>query len=143
MAIVAAMTTSFKVALFNAEMSFKSGSADTFKIALYTSAAELNAATEAYTTDGEVVGSGYTAGGIALTIAANPTADGTTAYVDFENPEWTGAAITARGALIYKDDVGFPSAAGINFGEDRTTSGGTFQIQMPNGSASEAILRLM
>ena len=98
------MCTSFKVALLNGEMDFSSDTSQSFKIALYTSDATLNAETTAYSTTNEVSGTGYTAGGNTLTIATNPTNDtsSTVAYLDFSDTTWASSSITARGALIYK-----------------------------------------
>ena len=67
------MCTSFKVALLNGEMDFSSDTSQSFKIALYTSSATLDASTTAYSTTNEISGTGYTAGGNTLTIATNPT----------------------------------------------------------------------
>jgi O-acetylhomoserine/O-acetylserine sulfhydrylase-like pyridoxal-dependent enzyme len=134
MALTQTETTSFKLYLLDLV------TAD-YKIALYTSAATLGATTTAYTTSGEVVGTGYTAGGATLTLIA-PTSAGTVAYLDFSNPTWTTATITARGALIYLDAVGDPSVAVLDFGEDRSVTGATFEIQMPSASSTSAIIRL-
>ena len=68
MAIAQAMCTSFKVALLDGEMDFSSNTAQSYKIALYTSSASLDAATTAYTASGEVVGTNYVAGGNPLTL---------------------------------------------------------------------------
>jgi hypothetical protein len=78
----------FKTGLMNGTFDFTSG---TFYIALYTNDATLNASTTAYTATGEVVASGYTAGGLALTIAQAPTVgnSGNTAYISFDNAVWT------------------------------------------------------
>ena len=56
MAITQAMCTSFKVGILDGAFNFGSGTSQTFKIALYTSSATLSAATTAYTTSNEVVG---------------------------------------------------------------------------------------
>ena len=87
MAITQAMCTSFKQALLDGEMDFSSNTAQTFKIALYTSSASLDAATAAYTTSNEVSGTGYSAGGNTLTISTNPTngGSGTTVFLSFSN----------------------------------------------------------
>ena len=73
MAITQAMCTSFKQALLDGEMDFSSNTAQSYKIALYTSSASLDAATTAYTTSNEVSGTGYSAGGNTLTISTAPT----------------------------------------------------------------------
>jgi hypothetical protein len=142
MAITQAMCTSFKVALLDGEMDFSSDTSQTFKIALYTSSATLGAATTAYSTTNEVVGTGYTAGGNTLTIAANPASSGTTAFLDFTDTTWTTATITARGALIYKSGGGDPAVAVLDFGSDKTSTAGNFTIQFPAADASNAIIRI-
>lgn len=143
MAITQAMCTSFKQALLDGEMDFSSDTSQTFKIALFTSAATLGAATTAYSVTNEVSGTGYTAGGNTLTISVNPTTSGTTAYLDFADTTWAAATITARGALIYKaDGVTNPAIAVLDFGSDKTSTAGDFTIQFPTADASNAILRL-
>jgi hypothetical protein len=142
MAITQSMCTSFKVALLDGEMDFSSDTSQTFKIALYTSSATLGAATTAYSTTNEVVGTGYTAGGNTLTIAANPASSGTTAFLDFTDTTWTTATITARGALIYKSGGGDPAVAVLDFGSDKTSTAGNFTIQFPAADASNAIIRI-
>jgi hypothetical protein len=138
MAITQAMCTSFKEDLFNKEQDLDT---DTIKIALYTSSATLGAATTAYATTNEISGSGYTAGGVALANSTVATS-GTTAYVDFDNPEWTSASFTARGALIYNDTTAGDNAiAVLDFGGDFTVSSGTFRIVFPAPGAT-AIIRI-
>jgi hypothetical protein len=141
MAITQAMCTSFKQALLDGEMDFSSDTAQTYKIALYTSAASLDAATTAYTTSNEVSGTGYTAGGNTLTIVA-PTTSGTTAYLDFADTTWASATITARGALIYQSGGTNPAVAVLDFGSDKTSTSGDFQIVFPTADASSAIIRI-
>jgi hypothetical protein len=144
MAITQAMCTSFKQALLDGEMDFSSNTAQTFKIALYTSSASLSAATTAYNTSYEVSGSGYSAGGNTLTISTNPTngGSGTTVFLSFSNTTWTSSTITARGALIYKSGGGNPSVAVLDFGSDKSSSNGDFQIQFPTADATSAIIRI-
>ena len=128
----------FKTGLMNGTFDFTSG---TFYMALYTNAATLNASTTAYTTTGEVVASGYTAGGLALTIAQVPTIgnSGNVAYISFNNAVWTGA-ITARGALIYKAGAN-GAVCVLDFGADKT-SAATFTVQFPAVSNTSAIIRI-
>jgi hypothetical protein len=130
----------FKTGLMNGTFNFTSG---TFYIALYTNAAALDATTTAYTSTGEVVASGYTAGGLALTIAQTPTVGsgtGTTAYISFNNAVWT-SSLTARGALIYQSGSGNPAVCVLDFGNDKT-SNSTFTVQFPNPSNTSAIIRI-
>lgn len=143
MAISQAMCTSFKVGILSADFDFDTGTSQTFKIALYTSAATLGASTTAYTTSNEVVGTGYSAGGQTLTISQVPTSSGTTAFIDFSDVTWSTATITARGALIYLSNGGTnPAIAVLDFGGDKTSTAGNFTIQFPVADASNAILRI-
>jgi hypothetical protein len=143
MAITQAMCTSFKLALLNGEMDFSSDTSQTFKIALYTSSATLDASTTAYSTTNEVTGTGYTAGGNTLTVTTgNPQSSGTTAFLTFDNTTWSTATITARGALIYQSGGSNPAVAVLDFGADKTSTAGDFQIQFPTADASNAILRI-
>jgi len=142
MAITQAMCTSFKQALLDGEMDFSSDTAQTFKIALYTSSATLDASTTAYSATNEVSGTNYTAGGNTLTISTNPTTSGTTAYLSFSNTTWSSATITARGALIYKSGGSNPAVAVLDFGGDKTSTAGDFTIQFPTADASTAIIRV-
>ena len=142
MAIKQAMCTSFKQALLDGEMDFSSDTSQTFKIALYTSSADLIASTTAYSTTNEISGTGYTAGGNTLTIASNSTTSGTTAFVDFSDTSWTSSSITARGALIYKSGGTDPSIAVLDFGEDKSSVSGTFTVTFPTADADNAIIRI-
>ncbi len=147
MAIVQTATTSFKVELPQGIHNFGPTSPDTFKIALYTAAADLGYATTAYTTSGEVSGAGYSAGGNTLTItvtpvAANNSSNVPTAYFSFANTSWTGATFTARAALIYNSTEGDKSVAVLDFGSDKTVNNDTFQIIFPTPDANSAIVRI-
>jgi hypothetical protein len=148
MSIAQTATTSFKVELLQAVHNFGPTSPDTFKIALYTAAANIGPTTTAYTTSGEVVGTGYTAGGNTLTISVSPTSGNNasnvpTAYVSFANTSWPTASFTCRGALIYNDTAsGNPSVAVLDFGSDKTVSSDTFTIIFPTPDANSAIVRI-
>jgi len=147
MAITQAMCTSFKVDLLNGIHAFGTTvvrgatTADTMYMALYTSSATLDATTTAYTATNEVSGTGYVAGGQALTTVA-PTSSGTTAYLDFDDETWTSSTITARGALIYNSDQSNKSVAVLDFGSDKTSTAGDFTVVFPTADASNAIIRI-
>jgi hypothetical protein len=149
MSILQGATTSFKVQLLQAVHNFGPTSPDTFKIALYTASADINASTTAYSTTNEVTGTGYTAGGNTLTISTSPTSGNNssnipTAYISFANTSWTSASFTARAALIYNDSAtGNPSVAVLDFGADKTVSNDTFQIVFPTADANSAIVRIV
>ncbi len=150
MAISQAMVTSFKVQILEGVHNFGSGvirasaAADTFKLALYTSSATLDASTTAYTTSNEVSSSGtnYAAGGLTLTISQAPTSTGTTAFLDFDDLTFPSATLTANGALIYNATQSNKAVAVLAFGGDKTSTAGNFTIQFPAAAASTAILRI-
>jgi|TARA_R110000744_G_scaffold378583_1_gene494927 hypothetical protein len=147
MAISQAMCTSFKVQLLNGIHAFSTTvaradtTADTFKVALYTSSASLGATTTAYGTSNEVTGTNYTAGGNTLSVVA-PTSSSTTAFLDFSDTTWSSATITANGALIYNDTQGDKAVAVLAFGADKSSTAGDFTIQFPAADASNAIIRI-
>lgn len=142
MAITQAMCTSFKQELLQAKHDFTASTGNTFKLALYTSSATLGASTTAYSATNEVSGTGYSAGGSALT-NVTPTTSGTTAFTDFADLTFSTATITARGALIYNDtQTGDPSVVVLDFGSDKSSSAGDFTITFPTADASNAIIRI-
>ena len=137
MAISQAMCTSFKAEILDEQHDLV---ADTIKIALFTSRASLGASTTAYSTSNEISGTGYSAGGVALSSKVVTTSS-TTAYFDADDPTWTGASFTARGALIYNSTNSDKAIAVLDFGGDFTVSGGTFKIVFPAAGAN-AIIRI-
>lgn len=142
MAISTAMCTSFKQELLEAKHNFLASGGNTFKLALYTSSATLGAATTAYSATNEASGTGYSAGGAALT-NVNPSSSGTTALTDFADLTFSSATITANGALIYNDtQAGDPAVCSLAFGGDKTSTAGDFTIQFPVADASNAIIRI-
>ena len=143
MAITQAMCDSFKVEILSGQQNLVSGSASTYKLALYTSSADLSNATTAYTTVGEVSSSGsnYTAGGNTLTVSTSPTSTGNVAFLSFANSSWTNANITANGALIYNSTAN-TAVAVLAFGSDKTATNGTFSVIFPTADASNAIIRI-
>jgi len=136
--ITAGLTSSFKQQLLLGVHDF---SVDTIKIALYTSSAQLDAATTVYTTSDEISGTAYTAGGEVLT-GATVTLTGTIAYVSFTNPTWNGSSFTTRGALLYNFSKANKSVGVLNFGLDQTTVNQQFQIQFPPNNAENALIRI-
>jgi hypothetical protein len=142
MAISTAMCTSFKQELLEAKHNFLASGGNTFKLALYTSSATLGAATTAYSVTNEASGTGYSAGGAALT-NVDPSSSGTTALTDFDDLTFSSATITANGALIYNDtQSGDPAVCSLAFGGDKTSTAGDFTIQFPAADASNAIIRI-
>lgn len=136
MSIVQTQTTSFKAELYQGIHDL---TADTLKIALYTSFANLNADTTAYSATHEITGTGYTAGGKVVTnVTINSS--GYTAYVSFDNVVWNPAAFTTRCALIYNSSKANRSIAVLDFGSDKSCSN-TFTVTLPANTATSALIR--
>jgi len=156
MAITQAMTTAFKGSILTGVHDFRSTGGDTFKIALYTSTATIDANTTAYAATNEVTGTNYTAGGNTLTgqsvTATNTSTSAGTGWVDFADTTWTTATITANGALIYNNTpsannyanvlVANAAVAVLAFGADKTSTAGDFTIVFPTADATNAIIRI-
>jgi len=156
MAISQAMCTSFKAEILLCVHDFRSTGGDTFKLAMYTSSASIDANTTAYSATNEASGTNYTAGGATLTnlgvTATNTNATAGTGWVDFSDLTFANASVTARGALIYNST---PSANGtanttltnaavavLDFGADKTSTAGDFTIIFPAAADTTAILRI-
>jgi len=141
MAFEQGATNTFKLGLLDSTFDFSGG---TFKIALYTAEANLGPETTTYTSTGEVVASGYIAGGQMLTVSQTPTIGTQTGnavvYLSFSNVSWE-AALTARGALIYSSSLGNPTVCVLDFGSDKTSTT-TFTVQFPAVTSTSAIIRI-
>ena len=150
MAIGQTLATSFKVEILDGIHNFGVGvirattAADTFKIALYSTLATLNSTTTVYTTQDEVTGTGYTAGGNTLVISQAPTSTNTetVAWLNFENSSWPNSTFSADGALIYNSTQGNKAVAILNFGSTKTTANQTFTVTFPASTSSAAIIRI-
>ena len=140
MAIIQTQCTVFKVNLLKALENFNTGSPYVYRIALYTAIANLDADTLLYTTDGEITGTGYTAGGELLYPTVPVSSDGV-AYISFANVTWNPANFTCRGALIYNSTTG-AAVAVLNFGSDKTATN-TFTVTFPTSTATSAIIRII
>jgi hypothetical protein len=138
MTIAQGQCTIFKQNCLSGLENFAAGTSYVYKIALYTANADLSYATLAYTTVGEVSGTGYTAGGKTLTVVP-PASSDQTAYLSFSNVTWSPASFTVRGALIYNSTTN-AAVAVLDFGADKspTTS---FTITFPTDDASNAVIR--
>jgi len=149
------MCTSFMGELMTATHNFGvaptrgTSAADTFKAALYLASATINASTTVYTATGEVSGSGYAAGGVAVTNATPPTATNSsaTAGVAFFTPSasLTYTTVTLATAfdtvLIYNSSQSNKAVSVHTFGS-QTITAGTFTLTMPSNTTTTALLRL-
>jgi len=150
LAISQTLATSFKVEILDGIHNFGVGvirastTADTFKIALYSTLATLGSTTTVYTTQDEVTGTSYVAGGNTLTISQVPTSTSTetTAWLNFDNSSWTTASFSADGALIYNSTQGNKAVAVLNFGGTKTATAQTFTVTFPASTSDAAIIRI-
>lgn len=134
-------TLSFRSEIIQGEQDL---STDTLYMALYTGFATLGPTTTVYTTDNEVVGTGYTAGGVEIeNVTINTDVNTNTVYVNFDNVSWPGANFTARGALIYNSSQSNKSVAVLDFGSDKTFTDTTNTVTMPVNSSTTALLRFV
>jgi len=144
MAIIQSFCTSFKQQLLEGVHDFRTVGGDVFKVALYTEEANLNSTTPAYTSTGEIVVAGYTAGGLALT-NITPSQYNLAGVCSFQNFTWSGA-ISARGALIYNTTPAHtytnPACIVLDFGVTRYASNGTFTLNFPQITDLSAIVRI-
>lgn len=138
MAISQVLCTSFKKELLEGTHVFGS---DSFKIALYTSAATLNADTTAYTTDNEVSGTNYTAGGATLGVGTVASGDGV-GFANFSDATWASSSFTARGALIYNSSKSNKAVMVLDFGDNKTSNNSTFTVGMPANTSTAALIRI-
>ena len=143
--IVQGLTTGLKYLTLSGQLNF--GATQTYKIALYTSEADLSPCSTnvAYSTTNEVVGTGYTAGGNTL-VVSDPgfSFDPVVGYVNFGNTSWTSSTFTARGAVIYRNTGGDGqkyTVAILDFGGDKTVNNETLNIEFPGNNATEALIR--
>jgi hypothetical protein len=136
--ITQTQTTSFKEELYEGVHNLLT---DTIKIALYTALADLGADTTVYSTNNEITGTGYVAGGNTLA-GATVQAFGSTVYVSFNNTSWANASFTCRGALLYNASKANRSVAVLNFGNDKIVTNQTFTIEFPANTANSAVIRM-
>ncbi|MGZ8432764.1 MAG: hypothetical protein ACXWYM_00270 [Candidatus Binatia bacterium] len=139
---------SFKSELFSGVHDFAD---DALKIALYDSDASMTlAGITAYTTANECSGVGYTAGGVAVSLASgfpkmNETAQGGVAagsmyLVDFSDTTFSAIDVHARCALLYNSSKSNKAIAILDFGQELNIDG-EFVIQWPNPDTITAIIR--
>ena len=150
------MCTSFLGELLSATHNFSSSNpahtantADTFKAALYYTTATINAATTAYTSTGEVSGTNYTAGGVSVTNATNPTSTNSsaTAGVGYWTPSAsivysTVTISTAFDTVLLYNSTQSNKAVSVHTFGAQTITAGTFTLTMPSNTTSTALLRL-
>jgi hypothetical protein len=139
--IIQTLTDSFALELSQAIHDF-TASGDTFKIALYTSSANLSATTTAYSATNEVTGTNYSAGGETLT-SVGPVRSNNKTIIDFNNISIATATISdIAGALIYNSSKSNRSVAVFNFNASYSPSAQTLNLAMPAAASTSAIIRI-
>ncbi len=117
---------------------------DVIKAALFLVSATINASTTTYSSTGEVTGTNYTAGGVTVTNATDPSVSGTTAI-------WTPSASivyttvtlsTAFDAVLLYNSTQSNRALSVHTFGSQTVTAGTFTLTMPANDASNALLRI-
>jgi hypothetical protein len=155
MANTQAMTTSFMGELMTATHNFgvapiRAGTGvDSFKAALYLASATMNAASTVYTVTGEVSGTGYSAGGVAVTMGTVPTATNSsaTAGVAFVTPSasityTTVTLATAFDAVLIYNSTQADKAVSVHTFGSQTITAGTFTLTMTTNNTTNALIRL-
>ena len=140
MAITTTMTNSYKQDI----LSGTQASGDTYKIALYTSLATLDASTTAYSATNEVVGTGYTAGGATVTFGTAPSSTSTTAFVTpSASIVYSNVTLsTAFDAVLIYNSTQSNKAVSVHTFGSQTVTAGTFTLTMPVNDASTGLIRL-
>ena len=149
MANTQAMCTSFMQELMTATHNFTTGTGNSFKAALYLASATVNASTTAYSSTGEVTGTNYTPGGVAVTNGTSPASTNTsaTAGVAYWTPTasitYTNVTLSTAfdAVLIYNSSASNKAVSVHTFGS-QTVTAGTFTLTMPSNTTSTALLRL-
>lgn len=145
MPINQAMCSSFKGELLQALHNFNASGGHTFKLALYSDAATLNANTTAYSATNEVTHANYTAGGASLTnlgvTVTNTNATAGVGFTSFDTVTFANVSLTARGCLIYNTSSSNRAVAVFDFGTDKTASNGNFVINFPANNSTNAVIR--
>jgi hypothetical protein len=117
---------------------------DTVKAALYLASATYNAATTAYSATGEVSGTNYTAGGVTVTNATDPSTSGTTAiWTPSASLAWTTVTLaTAFDAVLFYNSSQSNKAISVHTFGSQTVTAGNFTLTMPTNDASNALIRI-
>jgi hypothetical protein len=151
MANTQAMCSQFKVDILNGLHAFGASvvrgatTKDAYKAALYLVSASRGAADTVYSATGEVSGTNYSAGGVAVTTGTAPTLSSTTAiFTPSASIIFTTVTLSTAfdAVLIYNDTSSTKLAVSIHTFGSQTVTAGTFTLTMPTNDASNALIRL-
>lgn len=150
MANTQAVCNSFKTELLNGIHAFGTTvtrgatTKDSFKAALFLVSATINKSTTAYGTTGEVTGTNYTAGGVAVT---NANAPANASDVSYWTPSasfaWTTVTLSTAFdcCLLYNSTQGDKAVAAYTFGS-QTVTAGNFTLTMPTNDLTTGLIRI-
>lgn len=152
MANTQAFCSSAKVDLMNANFALANTgqtrgavTKDALKAALYLATATINAATTVYTATGEVSGTNYSAGGVAVTTATGPALDGTTAWFQpSASIVYTNVTLSTAfdAVLLYNDSHATKYALSVHTFGSQTVTAGDFTLTMPTGDGTTGLVRI-
>jgi hypothetical protein len=114
---------------------------DDYRIALYSAAAKIGPTTKAYTTEGEIKGVGYTAGGVALK-GHRTGIIGKNAFITFDDVILKSATFSAAGAMIYNASKGNAALIVLNIGSEKHVYNSTFELKFPKPTETSALILL-
>lgn len=118
---------------------------DSYKAALYLASATRGAGDTVYSSTGEVSGTGYTAGGVAVTTATAPSTSGTTAFfTPSASIVYTTVTLTTAfdAVLIYNDTSASKLALSVHTFGSQTITAGTLTLTMPTNDSSTGLIRI-
>jgi hypothetical protein len=114
---------------------------DDYRIALYSASAKIGPTTKAYTTEGEIKGIGYTAGGV--TLKGHRTGIiGKNAFITFDDVVLKSATFAAAGAMIYNSSKGNAALIVLSIGSEKHVYNSTFELKFPKPTENNALILL-
>ena len=114
---------------------------DDYRIALYSASAKIGPTTKAYTTEGEVKGMGYTAGGV--TLKGHRTGIiGKNAFITFDDIVIKSATFAAAGAMVYNASKGNAALIVLSIGSEKHVYNSTFELKFPKPTETTALILL-
>jgi hypothetical protein len=114
---------------------------DDYRIALYSASAKIGPTTKAYTTEGEIKGLGYTAGGV--TLKGHRTGIiGKNAFITFDDVVLKSATFAAAGAMIYNASKGNAALIVLSIGSEKHVYNSTFELKFPKPTETSALILL-
>lgn len=146
-----ALCSQFKVDILNGLHAFGASvirggtTKDAYKAALYLASASRGASDTVYNSTGEVTGTGYSAGGVAVTTGTAPSLSGTTAiFTPSASIAYTAVTLSTAfdAVLIYNDTSSTKLAVSVHTFGSQTITAGTFTLTMPTNDASNALIRI-